>query len=133
MSILENSSKCSTYRMFKSVFELEPYFKLLPKHLALSFCQFRCSNHNLPIEKGRFLHLQRNLRVCEVCTNSQKLGDAFHYIFECPTFSVDRRKYIPATFRRPNMINFNNLFTSDNRLTLLKLAIFVKKIMKTIK
>jgi len=130
---LENSSKCSTYRMFKSVFELEPYFKLLPKHLALSFCQFRCSNHNLPIEKGRFLHLQRNLRVCEVCTNSQKLGDEFHYIFECPTFSVDRRKYIPATFRRPNMINFNNLFTSDNRLTLLKLAIFVKKIMKTIK
>ena len=71
--------------------------------------------------------------MCEVCTNGQKLGDEFHYIFECPTFSVDRRKYIPATFRRPNMINFNNLFTSDNRLTLLKLAIFVKKIMKTIR
>ena len=47
-------------------------------------------------------------------------------------FSVDRRKYIPASFRRLNMINFNKLSTSDNRLTLLKLAIFVNKIMKTI-
>ena len=36
--------------------------------------------------------------MCKVCTGSQKLGDEFHYIFECPTFSVDRRKYIPATF-----------------------------------
>jgi len=51
---------------------------------------FHCFSHNLPIEKGRFLHLQRNLRVFEICTDSQKLGDEFYCIFKCPTFSVDR-------------------------------------------
>ena len=56
--------------------------------------------------------------MCEVCTDNQKLGDEFHYIFECPTFSVDRRKYIPATFRRPNMISTNCLHLTIDTLCL---------------
>ena len=84
--------------------------------------------HNIKISNIRLYNdSYLSTSLIEVCTNSQKLGDEFHYIFECPTFSVDRRKYIPATFRRPTMINFNNLFTSDNRLTLLKLAIFCQE------
>ena len=109
---------------------MECYLKLLPKNLAISLCHFRCSNHKLPIEKGRFTSVAHNLRICGFCNNNS-LGDEFHYIFECSHFNVDRRKYIPAHFRRANMFNFERLFASNDNGTLLKLAIFVQKIIAT--
>jgi hypothetical protein len=65
-----NSRQCFTYRIFKSSFELEPYFKLLPRNLALSLCRFRWGNHKLPIEKGRYINLDHDLRYCHLCPNN---------------------------------------------------------------
>ena len=121
-------SKCSTYRIFKSCFVLEEYFKILPNKLALALCRFRCSSHKLPIERGRYFNVERNQRLCHFC-NSNSLGDEFHYIFECNKFCNERRRYIPRQYLRPNTYNLEHIFQSDNRDVLLKLAIFVEKIM----
>ena len=126
--MLNNSSKCSTYKIFKTDFVNENYLKLLPKNLAISLCRFRCSSHKLPIEKGRFTSIAHNLRYCSLCNNNS-LGDEFHYIFECPHFMAERKKYIPMNLRRANMLNLERLFSSEDRTTLVKLAVFVQKIM----
>ena len=126
---LSSSNKCTNYRIYKSEFSFENYFKVLPRKLALSFCHFRVCNHKLPIEKGIVLNIERNNRICHMC-NKNTLGDEFHYIFECSFFRADRKKYIPRFLLRPSAFNFMQLFQSDNSDILLKLAIFVKKYAK---
>jgi hypothetical protein len=128
-----NSSKCITYRIFKSSFELEPYFKLLPRNLALSLCRFRCSNHKLPIEKGRYIGMYHDLRYCHLCPNNSLLGDEFLYIFQCPYFNIYRRKYLPTNLRRGNMFNLQQLFQNTDRTVLIKLSVFTQRIMSIVK
>ena len=47
--MLNESSKCITYRIFKHELSFEPYLDELPTHLAIVMTKFRCSNHRLPI------------------------------------------------------------------------------------
>ena len=75
----------------------EKYLTLLPTDLRISFSKFRCTNHKLPIEKGRFLGIARDDRICNHC-NSAKLGDEFHYIFECDYLKTERKKIIPQEY-----------------------------------
>ena len=70
---------------------------LLPTDLRISFSKFRCTNHKLPIEKGRFLGIARDDRICNLC-NSAKLGDEYHYIFECDYLKTERKKIIPQEY-----------------------------------
>lgn len=47
-------SKCLNYRIFKQNHEFEKYLTELPRDLRIAYSKFRCVNHKLPIEKGRF-------------------------------------------------------------------------------
>ena len=47
-------SKYLNFRIFKHNHGFENYLTLLPTFLRISFSKFRCTNHKLPIEKGRF-------------------------------------------------------------------------------
>ena len=67
--------------------------------------------------------------VIDSICNSNSLGDEFHYIFECSKFSAERKRYIPRQNLRPNTYNLQHIFQSDDKDVLLKLAIFVGKIM----
>ncbi len=40
--------------------------------------RFRISAHRLPIETGRYAHIEHNLRLCPIC-NSNETGDEYHY------------------------------------------------------
>ena len=62
-----NSAKCLNYRIFKTDLVFEQYFHLLPNDLAMAFCHFRCLNHKLPIELGRFWGVGRDDQNCEFC------------------------------------------------------------------
>ena len=73
------SPKCVSYRIFKSTFAFEKYLVDIPMNLALSLCHFRCSNHKLPVEKGRLFNIERRLRTCDLC-QLNALGDELHYI-----------------------------------------------------
>jgi hypothetical protein len=44
-----NSSKGIIYRIFKTNFECEEYFSLLPRKLQKIFVKFRTTNHHLPV------------------------------------------------------------------------------------
>ena len=84
-SIINDSSKCINYRIFKTNFGIENYLLNLPKDLRIILVKLRTCNHRLPIETGRWNNIERNLRICTMCNNNT-IGDEFHYIMECDFF-----------------------------------------------
>ena len=60
-------SKCRIYRLYKSEFKCDKYFSDLPLSLGIYFSIFRCMNHRLQIEYGRFSKLERANRTCKLC------------------------------------------------------------------
>ena len=129
-SEINSSNKCFNYRMYKDKFAFEDYFDILPPSLSLTLFKYRCCNHKMPIEKGRFFNIPRNERLCRFC-NSGQLGDEFHFMFQCVHFSTDRKKYLSNYYtKHPNALKFSSLMNSKNKGTLLKLANFCKLILK---
>ena len=57
---------------------MEAYLLKLPVSLRIFLTKFRVSNHQLPIERGRYENLEHGERKCNVC---QVLGDEFHFLF----------------------------------------------------
>ena len=102
------SSKCVNYRIFKTEHKFEKYLLNLQFKLRKSVINYRLCNYKLPIETGRWLNIDRNLRKCTLC-NTNAVGDEFHYVFEYCAFDFDRE--IDLTFinkRNVNCILFTN-------------------------
>ena len=115
-----DSSKSKHYDYIKDNFELEPYFKILPKHLYLNMIHFRSSNHKLPIEVGRWNKKDHKDRKCNMC-DMNTVGDELHYLLECPLFLDERKKYIaPNFYRRPNMLKYKLLMSCREKTKLKK-------------
>ena len=91
---LMNQKKCLNYRLYKKEFCFENYFNILPLPLSKYICKFRCLRHKLPFEKGRFLNIAKNERICLLC-NKNELGDEVHYLFNCEFFHRCRIKCLP--------------------------------------
>ncbi len=122
---VNNSSKCSTYRLFKTSFEFEKYLVKLPYPKYTQLCRFRTTNHKLPIEIGRYRNIPRAERHCTLCDQGT-LGDEFHFILACPALNALRERFIPRKFRtRPNVIKFGELFNSCNHSTMVKLQKYI--------
>ena len=60
-STLVNSSKCVLYRLFKADFKLENYLLITSRELVKYIVKFRCSNHKLAVETGRYINIDRDL------------------------------------------------------------------------
>ena len=121
-SHMEESSKCALYSNIKTVFKLEPYLYKLPKTVwqYTYIVKFRCSNHKLEIERGRYIGLERDLRYCKKCTLDM-MGDEYHTFFECSNQDIVnlRKRFIPAYYQRNrSMYNFVKLLheVSDIKL-----------------
>ena len=70
--------------------QFETYLVKLPDNLRIPFTKFCCRNHKLPIEYGIYARVDRNNRLCIHC---DKLGDEFHYPFECVKFHDQRKLF----------------------------------------
>jgi hypothetical protein len=69
-----NTAKCFNYRIFKCSHKFEEYLVDLPYDLRKAFCNYRCLNHRLRIEQGRFWSVDRDDRICDIC-NLNNIGD----------------------------------------------------------
>ena len=128
-STIANSSKCLVYKMYKTNHCFEKYLDILPSNLAKVLCKYRTTNHCLPIEKGRHLNIERNLRTCHLC-NANLLGDEFHYIFECKYFDSMRKRFIGLYYlHHPSAYKLYDLMNTDDRSKLIKLALLCKAIL----
>ena len=58
-----------------------------------------------------------------------EIGDEFHYILQCPTFHLQRQRYLNHYYHiDPNREKFTQLFQSENFNVLRKLAKFIADI-----
>ena len=101
------NSHCESYQMFKDNLRCEPYITLLNTRQRITLCKFRCGNTNIPIVSGRYQSVNRSERTCNLC-DAGVIGNAFHYIFKCKAFSVERKLYIPKSLRNmPSMLEMH--------------------------
>lgn len=125
----EINNSCFIYRIFKQNLSFEPYLVKLPFLHRLNFSKFRCKNNKLPVN----LFDENADKTCPLC-NSGDLGDEYHYIFLCNSFSNERKLYIQEYFySRPNTLKMSQLFNSQNLNTLIKLCKFIAIILEKFK
>lgn len=125
---LHQSAKSLCYRIFKTEFKFEKYLSILPFNFLYTLCKFRCGNHRLPVETGRWQTIPRSERSCHLCS-SRDIGDEFHYIMSCNFFNIEREKYLPHYCKKnANIIKFKNVFSSENVVELEKLCRFIRYI-----
>ena len=83
------------------------------------------SSHRLHVETGRWQRpaVPYENRLCEICN---KLGDEYHMLFECVSFTQIRNRLIPRYYRiRPSMFKCIELFMSENKRIIRNLAKYV--------
>ena len=58
-------------------------------------CKLRTRTHHLPVTKARFQRSNSDSNtLCTLCSLNET-GDELHYMFKCPYFLKEQRKYIP--------------------------------------
>jgi hypothetical protein len=67
--------------------------------------KFRVSAHNLEIEKGRYIGVKTEDRICILCNTGVK--DETHFLLQCPVLE-NKRTQIINNIKNVNT-NFNNL------------------------
>ena len=96
-----NSSRLLIYQDLKKKFEIEPYINEVKYHKYRSaITKFPISAHSLPIERGRWMSLHRNKRICPLCIGNV-LGDEKHYIFHCTNINLVeiREKFLDEIYK----------------------------------
>ena len=94
--------------------------------------ELRISAHKLEIEKGRYLNINRNERICKNC----KLGvveDEAHFILECPVYSEHREglyRYMchemEIDLKYSGLQGIKEIFLQNNINRMNKLAVFIR-------
>ena len=96
--------------MFKHDFKLENYLLKLSTKNARILCKFRTGNVKLPIETGRWFNIERDDRICDLC--SSDVDDEFHYIFNCTSLSAKIIEYIPSYYTsRASAFSFFRIYS----------------------
>lgn len=98
---VDSSPKALHYKYFKTLLNVERYLSLdLAYKYRRAFSNFRCSCHNLMIEKGRHIGIDRDLRYCFHClkTNIYVIEDEYHFFFECSLYNNIRAVYFKDTW-----------------------------------
>ena len=127
---VSSSSKGRTYNLFKHDINFENYLTKLTKKHYSALLKFRLSNHRLPVETGRWENTPLDERKCVLCEKND-IGDEFHYLFVCYHFKSERKNFLmPYFYKRPNIIKFKELLSTENENLLIKLSCFIKIIMK---
>ena len=129
-----NSCKLRTYYQFKSMLEPEKYLSCLSlrKHIV-SLSKFRCSNHDLAVESGRYKNIDVSDRICELCNLNGIIAieDEYHFLLICPSYKNLRNNLIPIVFRQyPTFEKFIQLMKTDSVLMMKNIAIFINKSME---
>ena len=124
-----NNSTCLNYRVMTERKFLQDYLLKLPSQYMYAMCKFKCANHRMPIVSGRHNGIPVDDRKCNLCDlndHFNKIGDEFHYLFNCPFFREDRIRYLKRYFyTAPNMYKMTQLFNYVSKKDMLRLAKFI--------
>ena len=127
---LENSTRASFYQVYKASFEYSNYLDCIyVKGHRIALTRLLTSSHALHVESGRWRRnpvLARERRFCFNCPG--KVEDEYHFIFECPIYSLLRRQLVPQYYcERPSMFKFIHFLNEGKKKEIIGLAKFVYK------
>ena len=127
---IQTGSRCNSYKIFKQNLNFEYYLTNLSTRHRITMSKFRCGHNRLPVNDFRFFRTEDlSLKNCKLCDRKES-GDEFHYLFVCPYFFNDRKKYLNECFiKHPNTEKMYKLFNSRDKKTLVNLAKFQAVIM----
>ena len=79
----------------------------------------------LNIECGRWKNVERNERLCELCSriNIYDIEDEYHFLLCCHSYNDLRNKYIPSTVCTKE--GFINLMSTKDENILFNLSAFI--------
>ena len=124
-SEVDSHNQCHFYALLKVKPAIQHYTLLLPFKERSNLLRFICRNHRLPVSRNRFRTVDRQELMCNKCM-LDVVGDEFHYLFTCPFFDVERKRYLgKRKFQNPNLFNVRALFLSPSLVLLKKLAKFI--------
>ena len=115
-TINNEESKLRTFGKLKTDIGRTNYLtqvKHIENRVALS--KMRLSNHDLMIEKGRHLKIDKTERFCPFCPNH--VESELHFLLQCKTFSPLRRILISEIYSIIPLFNLNS--DHDRFITLL--------------
>ena len=117
--------------MFKCSLDSEIYLSCVTvKKFRIAMSRLRCSSHDLFIESGRYINVERENRFCKLCDLNQ-VEDEYHFVLVCPVYSPIRELYIKKYyFEQPNQFKFSALMNSKNRKVLQNVSMFIYYAMK---
>ena len=114
------------YRLFKKQLNFEDYLLSCNNRERISLTKYRCANSKIPVYNQIYMYETKLCTLCDLNVN----GDEYHYIMICPYFRQSRELYLKHYFyTRPNMRKFSQLFSSENKRTLSRLAKLITVIM----
>ena len=116
------NNKLRFYKLFKTSFEMEPYLEHI-NHFELrkSITKFRCSDHNLEIERGRYKQIKLEERLCKFCP--MNVETELHFLQHCHMYSTLRERY----FDNVEDGDVVQLLQCKEKYTAFKFANFIKK------
>ena len=120
---ISTSSMCTMYRLFKKQLNFENCLLSCNYRERISLTKYRCANSKIPVYKQIYMY---GTELCNLNIN----GDEYHYIMICPYFRQSLELYLKHyLYTRPNMLKFDQVFSSENKRTLSRLAKFITVIM----
>lgn len=130
-SNIHDSPKLSMYATFKDSLEPEKYlFCLNIRKFRSTMARFRCSVHDLAIERGRYDGTLLENRICQICDNTGKtvIEDEYHFLLCCPFYTDLRNIYIDESYWKPATFqHFINIMSSDNVQLIKSLSCYIVK------
>lgn len=110
MTNIDDTSKLNMYKTLKQPCDIFEEFYLSCKNFEYRklITKYRISDHNLFIEKGRYLKIPREERLCKKC---KKLEDETHFLLYCDLNNGIRKHYFE--FLKNENENFSSFSDLD--------------------
>ena len=126
-SEIANSNRCSLYNHLHREFTMANYLnKVQIRTNRRALTKLRLSSHRLLIERGRWLKIKQENRLCTEC---HVLEDEYHVVCICLRYAELRNRFIkPYYINSPSRIKFTQLMNSDNVKDMKSLASFIKSL-----
>ena len=128
---ISEMSKAEHYKNFKTLLDVEKYLSIdLSYKYRRVLANFRCSAHELMIEKGRQFDIDRNFRNCPICLkrNVFVVEDEFHFMMVCPEYEPLRYELFPYdAYLNISLNTFYNLMKTVDETKIRNISKFLYK------
>jgi hypothetical protein len=115
------------YKNIKYNLSPENYLTISNYKIRNAIARIRLSSHQLQIEKGRHMKIQRCNRYCIYCDDNA-IEDEVHFLFVCPKYKEERDDFftsINMQFDMSPLDTFICLFNSNDQGILTKLGKYI--------